>query len=50
MGTMTTNKGGRKRSGTIEAAGTHADGTTRFRFRLRLADGTKPRATTCRTA
>lgn len=41
MGTMTTNKGGRKRTGTVEPWGSHADGTPRFRFRLRLADGTK---------
>jgi hypothetical protein len=36
-------KVGRKRSGTLEPAGMHADGTPRFRFRVRLADGTKSR-------
>ena len=41
MGTMTTNKGGRKRTGTVEPWGTHADGTPRFRFRLMLDDGTR---------
>ena len=32
---------GRKRTGTLEAAGTFTDGSERFRFRIRLADGTK---------
>jgi len=34
-------KVGRKRTGTVEPAGAHADGSPRFRFRLRLGDGTK---------
>lgn len=33
--------GGRPRSGTLEQHGTHPDGSTRWRFRLRLADGSK---------
>lgn len=41
MGSVESRKGGRKRRGTLEPAGTHADGSPRFRFRLRLADGTK---------
>lgn len=35
------NRGGRPRTGSLEPAGEHADGSPRFRFRLRLADGTK---------
>ena len=41
MGSVGTGKGGRKRRGSLEPSGTHADGSTRFRFRVRLADGSK---------
>ena len=32
---------GRTRAGTLVPSGTHPDGTPRYRYRLRLADGTK---------
>lgn len=46
MSNVENRRGGRKRTGTFESAGFHNDGTPRFRFRLRLADGSKsPRIT-----
>ncbi len=41
MASVGSQKTGRKRTGTLETHGAHADGSPRYRYRVRLADGAK---------